>query len=228
MFNFGKRSGQPSTPKADASAAAAAASAGDPQLLRLNRDFLALLLHSQRQGGDWTQLRLTDGQQQQLSQCDEAALQRMAACGFSLFCLSLHQPGHWQQLVQHAQSAASTVHSPPPALHIEAVRLLECALFYVWHIAQQHPQAGRLSLALAEDTARQIARLDIRQCQWLASQHPELLVPRWRHNPYFWNDLLRYGQTGAAQHFKFARVLGAQLIAQDLEPSAIARLSGMD
>jgi hypothetical protein len=40
--------------------------------------------------------------------------------------------------------------------------------------------------------------------------------------------LLRYGQSGDQQHFKFAQLLGSQLMAQELEPSALLRLSSTD
>ncbi len=206
------------------------------QLLCLNGDFLKLL----RQSSDPTaqasanlrrQLNLPTVQAATLEQCDAAGLQRMAACGFSLFSLSLHRTDIWQPLLRMrpGENLNTTAENDANAALLNAcIGLLECALFLAWHLAQQGSHQGRLLLGMSDDCARLVAQLNLLQCRHIAHTQLQLLSPRWRHHPYFWADLLRYGQHGDPQHFKLARLLGSQLLAQELEPSAILRLSGKD
>ncbi len=211
-----------------------------PQLLRLNVDFLKLLIkcsgapsnagQSLRQ-----QLNLSTVHAAALEQCSETGLQRMATCGFSLFSLSLHRADIWQQAATRSAAGSGAHYGPTSTLpnsHDETSQIctgfVECALFFAWHLAQQQPRDARLLLGMSEDCAVIVARLELWQCRQIAQTHSRLLSPRWRHHGYFWTDLLRYGSNGDLQHFKFARLLGSQLMAQDLEPSAILHLSNTD
>ncbi len=211
-----------------------------PQLLRLNVDFLKLLLRcSQVPAGASQALRqplhLPTVQATALAQCPEAGLQRMAACGFSLFSLSLHRADIWQQAAARCAAVPGPHYGIPlavPNADDETSQIctgfVECALFFAWHLAQQQPRHARLLLGMSEDCAAIVARLELWQCRQIAQTQRRLLSPRWRHHPYFWPDLLRYGNNGDHQDFKFACLLGSQLMAQDLEPSAILHLSNND
>ena len=101
-------------------------------------------------------------------------------------------------------------------------------MFYAWHLAQQAPQQARLLLGMSADTTALFTAMELWQCRHIAHSQHRLLGPRWRHHPYFWSDLLRYAVSGELQHFRFAHLLGSQLMAQELEPSTILRLSSTD
>lgn len=202
------------------------------QLLRLNIDFLRLLQEKSRvpaAGTQRQQLILPAAQAAQLVECSDDGLQRMAQCGFSLFSLSLHQAELWKNAARTA-GQSSPQYALPGAAASGDMRagFMACALFFAWHLSQQAPRAARFLLGMSDDCVAVITGLELWQCSHLAQTHAHLLSPRWQHHAYFWPDLLRYGITGEAQHFKFARLLGSQLMAHELEPSAIMRLSSKD
>lgn len=202
------------------------------QLLRLNIDFLKLLLENRIAESNPVQrqpLNLPVQQAALLAQCCDAGLERMAQCGFSLFSLSLHRADHWQRTVSATVQVDPQYAWPGAQAHgDERIGFMACALFFAWHLSQRAPRSARFLLGMSDDCMAVIAGLEPWQCSHIAQTHSHLLSPRWQHHPYFWTDLLHYGNTGDAQHFKFARLLGSQLMAQELEPSAILRLSSTD
>jgi hypothetical protein len=211
---------------------------GDPatpeqcQLLRLNFDFLKLLRDSSAvptTGVQRQQLALPAAQATLLAQCADDGLQRMAQCGFSLFSLSLHRADIWQHAAR-TETQGDSQYALPGASSSGAARsgFMACALFFAWHLSQQSPRMARFLLGMSDDCVAVITGLELWQCSHIAQTHRHLLGPRWQHHAYFWPDLLRYGTTGEMKHFKFARLLGSQLMAQELEPSAIMRLSSTD
>jgi hypothetical protein len=204
------------------------------QLEHLNRDFLHFVREAQQHGSQrWqSQFGLSPEQNVLLRALSVAELDRLASCGVALFGASFHQPDVWLRLHDHSarrstaeRYAALTTRTEISVQH-SCMSLFQGILFFGWHLAQQAPHAARLSLGMAADTVQVITRLDIWQCQFIACHHNNLLIPRWRHNRYFWSDLLSYGQSGDAQSLRFVRAMSAQLTAHELEPSAIARLTG--
>lgn len=216
---------QPANP----SSGTASVTADQQQLLRLNADFLRLSTVSNQSGAGRPTSTLSPPQTTLLAQCTADGIQRMAGCGFALFSLSLHRPDLWQRAL--ARGTAQDEHYGAPVMQDATGQIrsgfMECALFFAWHLAQR-PRDARFMLGMSEDCAELIANLELWQCRQLAQTQTHLLSPRWIHHPYFWNDLLRYGSGGDARHFKFACLLGSQLMAQDLEPSAILHLSNTE
>ena len=202
------------------------------QLLRLNFDFLKLLRDSgatPTSGIQREQLALPTAQASLLAQCADDGLQRMAQCGFSLFSLSLHRADIWQHAAHTgAQGDSQYALAGGSGNGAERSGFMAVALFFAWHLSQQSPRTARFLLGMSDDCVAVITALELWQCSHIAQTHRHLLLPRWQHHAYFWPDLLRFGTTGEMQHFKFARLLGSQLMAQELEPSAIIRLSSTD
>lgn len=199
--------------------------ADQQQLLRLNADFLRLV------DGNRSQLALTSVQTTLLEECSGDGIQRMAACEFALFSLSLHRPDLWRRALARSNMQEDARHYGLPAGQDEVTGIcsgfMECALFFAWHLARQRPREARFMLGMSEDCAKIVARMELWQCRQLAQTQLHLLMPRWLSHPYFWTDLLRYGSSGDVRHFKFACLLGSQLMGQDLEPSAILHLSSV-
>lgn len=202
------------------------------QLLGLNLDFLRILRAAVAAGPSVVraELRLSDATAARLMQCDTPALMRMAGCGLSLYSLQLHRTDQWQQLAQQSAQAIALEAGPRPphgddALALQVVDFLQCALFFAWHLAQQDAQAARLLLGMSPETAVVLRTLELGQCRHIAQRYTKLLSPRWSHHRYFWPDLLRHGLSGDPAQGKLVQLLGTQLAAQDLEPSAIARLT---
>ncbi len=206
--------------------------ADQQQLLRLNADFLRLAATAARSGTGRATPCLSASQNARLAQCSAEGIERMACCSFALFSLSLHRPDLWQRALTRCTVQEDAQHYGASAASdsTEQIRsgFMECALFFAWHLAQQRPRDARFMLGMSEDCARVIARLELWQCRQLSQTQVHLLGPRWIQHPYFWNDLLCYGGSGDARHFKLACLLGSQLMAQDLEPSAILHLSNTE
>ncbi len=214
--------------------------ANQQQLLQLNIDFLKLLVVANQPDAESTvitrsQLGLPKLQATTLTACSEEALRVMASCGFSLFTFNFHLPDMWERMAKvngeqsSLQRYANDVNGTTSnTVEIAYAGFAECALFFAWHLAQHQPIAARTMLGMREETAAILAPLQLWQCRQIAQRNYQMLMPRWPHNPYFWVDLLRFAETSDEQHFKFARLMGTQLIARDMEPSAFMRVSPVE
>jgi hypothetical protein len=211
------------------------------QLRSLNVDFLRLLrLLQGRKAGKSSQfeLRLTAMQSKAFGSCDLDALQRMADCGFSLYSLSLHCAHQWQRLAEYSARAAALQRKAAACAVLESsfarnaatplttalLNFMNCAVFFAWHLAQQADQTARLMLGMCDESSNTLRAMDLWQCGYVAQHYQQLLTPRWQFNRYFWPDILRYGLNAEVEYLRFAQLLGTQLIAQDLEPGALAML----
>lgn len=203
------------------------------RLQQLNLDFLKLL---QLTPADTPTLPSLDAAHMGLLQplCHQS-LASMANCDFALFDLGLYRIETWQSRVQSVKTADPLrryAAATPSTDADETIRSLREAwqgfaadvLLFAWHLAQQ-PHNARLLLGMREEVATLLQQLEPWQCRQTVQGHPQVLAARWRDNPYFWPDLLRYGCSGEQRYRQFALLLGAQLIAKDLEPSAIMRCS---
>jgi len=209
------------------------------QLLQLNIDFLKLLMVANQPEAESTvitrsQLGLPKLQAVTLTNCSEEALRTIASCGFSLFNFNFHLADMWERMAKvsseqtSVQRYANDINSASNAVEVAYAGFAECALFFAWHLAQHQPIAARTMLGMREETAALLAPLQLWQCRQIAQRNYQSLAPRWPHNPYFWVDLLRYAETNDQQYFKFARLMGTQLIARDMEPSAFMRVSPVE
>jgi hypothetical protein len=209
------------------------------QLMQLNIDFLKLLIVANQPEAESSvitrsQLGLPKLQAKALTECSDEALRIMASCGFSLFNFNFHLADMWERMakvsvdqssVQRYSTDANLAGNP---VEVAYAGFAECALFFAWHLAQHQPIAARTMLGMREETASILAPLQLWQCRQIAQRYYQSLAPRWPHNPYFWVDLLRYAETNDEQYFKFARLMGTQLIARDMEPSAFMRVSPVE
>lgn len=234
-----KRTSASAQPAAKSEAAPASLSATQQQLLQLNFDFLKLLIASCQHSAELnsvsrSQLSLPTVQAVTLANCSDETLRLMAACGFSLFTFNFHQADVWERLalntaqrssVQRYSAEQNDSTSRHAGVENAYAGFAECALFFAWHLAQHDTSDARLILGMREETAAVLAPLELWQCRQMAQRNYQLLTPRWPHNPYFWVDLLRYGDTRDEQHFRFVKLMGTQLIAKDLEPSALFRVT---
>jgi hypothetical protein len=206
------------------------------QLHGLNLDFLLVLQSIQQapQRSSYHGLCLADPIAKLLLACDHSGMQRMASCDVSLFSLQWHRVDEWTRLAEHSalsrtqplSQQSSDIASDSTTQSV--LNFIQCAVFFGWHLAQHDEQAARFMLGMSPETATVMRTLDLWQCRYIGQHYQKLLAPRWLHNRYFWTDLLQYGRSGNPDHLKLVQLLGTQLMAQDLEPSAIARHSVAD
>ncbi len=148
----------------------------------------------------------------------------LAALPYTLYSLGFEDEKLWRTLAQPAALAASLSmserYAQPHSASLQA-SLCEVALLYAWHVATSSPLAARLIYAMPESVAQRLTAAPPWYVRRLAVHHASLLMPRWPTNPGFWPDLVRFAAAGDQQRLGTAKVLGSQLIAAELQASAL-------
>lgn len=148
----------------------------------------------------------------------------LAALPYTLYSLGFEDEKLWRSLAQPAALAASLStserYAQPHSASLQA-SLCEVALLYAWHVATSSPLAARLIYAMPESVAQRLTAAPPWYVRRLAVHHASLLMPRWPTNPGFWPDLVRFAAAGDQQRLGTAKVLGSQLIAAELQASAL-------
>ena len=192
----------------------------------LNLDYMELLA-AERNAVD-----ACDGQLQHLpsklhaaiAEMSPAARASLAALPYTLYSLGFEDEKLWRALAQPATLAAAMSmrerYTQPRDAPLQA-SLCEVALMYAWHVATSSPLAARLIYAMPEAVAERLMAAPPWYVRRLAVHHASLLLPRWPTNPGFWPDLVRFAVADDQQRLATAKVLGSQLIAAELQGSAV-------
>jgi hypothetical protein len=192
----------------------------------LNLDYMELLV-AERNAVD-----ACDGQLQHLpsklhaaiAEMSPAARASLAALPYTLYSLGFEDEKLWRALAQPATLAAAMSmrerYTQPRDASLQA-SLCEVALMYAWHVATSSPLAARLIYAMPEAVAERLMAAPPWYVRRLAVHHASLLFPRWPTNPGFWPDLVRFAVADDQQRLATAKVLGSQLIAAELQGSAV-------
>ena len=159
----------------------------------------------------------------QLENLDTAARGVLARCPFSLFNARFHDGHFWADhaRVTALHEAALRFSNDHPGSS-DAAAFADLALFYAWHLVQSNPLAARILLGMAEQTLTVFKQLPLARIQQLASEHPQLVTPRWAQRTPFWRGLLYVAQAGAAERIADMRLLGIQMIASELAKSGLS------
>lgn len=193
------------------------------RLVSLNLDYLQMLLvegsgSEQASEAEW----ITE-----LACAPESRLHDIAQCSFSLFTACLHQAHLWRQVAAEADRGRTSRYAPALSRAPTRSVFLQCVLFYAWHLAQVDRGSARSTLGLSDEVAEILLSFELWQLRRAALEYPQLLAPRWAGNACFWPDLIQYARDGNRQFLDYARLLGTQLLAQDLEPSSIEHLTSL-
>jgi hypothetical protein len=192
----------------------------------LNLDYLELLTAEHNAG------HASEGQLQHLPHKLHAAIAALlpparlslAALPYTLYSLGFEDEKLWRSLAEPAALATSLSMSEryarPYSASLQA-SLCEVALLYAWHVATASPLAARLIYAMPESVTQRLTAAPPWYVRRLAVHHASLLMPRWPTNPGFWPDLVRFAALGDQQRLATAKVLGSQLVAAELQGSAL-------
>jgi hypothetical protein len=148
----------------------------------------------------------------------------LATLPYTLYSLGFEDEKLWRSLAEPNAVAASLSMSERYAQpHTSSVQasLCEVALLFAWHVATSSPLAARLIYAMPESVTQRLTAGPPWYVRRLAVHHESLLMPRWPTNPGFWPDLVRFAAAGDQQRLATAKVLGSQLIAAELQGSAL-------
>jgi len=196
------------------------------RICELNLDYLELLAAEQSTSAT------SEGQLQYLPCKLHAAIAdlapparaALAALPYTLYSLGFEDEKLWRSLAEPAALAASLSvterYAQPRDASLQAA-LCEVALLYAWHVATSSPLAARLIYAMPETIAQRLTAAPPWYIRRLAVHHASLLMPRWPTNPGFWPDLIRFAAAADGQRLATAKVLGSQLIAAELQGSAL-------
>jgi hypothetical protein len=148
----------------------------------------------------------------------------LATLPYTLYSLGFEDEKLWRSLAEPSAVAASLSlserYAQPHASSLQA-SLCEVALLFAWHVATSSPLAARLIYAMPESVTQRLTAAPPWYVRRLAVHHESLLMPRWPTNPGFWPDLVRFAAAGDQQRLATAKVLGSQLIAAELQGSAL-------
>jgi hypothetical protein len=192
----------------------------------LNLDYIELLATEHNAGST------SEGQLQHLP-CKLHALiagllptarSSLAALPYTLYSLGFEDEKLWRSLAEPAALASSLSmserYAQPHSTSLQA-SLCEVTLLYAWHVATSSPVAARLIYAMPESVAQRLTAAPPWYVRRLAVHHASLLMPRWPTNPGFWPDLVLFAAAGDHQRLATAKLLGSQLIAAELQGSAL-------
>ena len=192
----------------------------------LNLDYIELLTaeHNAADASDGQLQHLPCKLHAAIAEMSPAARASLAALPYTLYSLGFEDEKLWRALAQPATLAASMSmrerYTQPRDASLQA-SLCEVALMYAWHVATSSPLAARLIYAMPEAIAERLMAAPPWYVRRLAVHHASLLLPRWPTNPGFWPDLVRFAVADDQQRLATAKVLGSQLIAAELQGSAV-------
>jgi hypothetical protein len=143
----------------------------------------------------------------------------LAAAPFTLYSLGFEDERFWRTACAMQAQALGQRYSSASGASLQGP-FCELALLHAWHVATSSPLAARMVYAMPEATAYRLAATPLWQVRRIATDHPDLLAPRWPTNPAFWPDLVHFAAAGDVHRLRTAQLLGHQLIAAELECAA--------
>lgn len=189
----------------------------------LNRDYLELLIaeHAAAECGSQLQ-HLPVRVRATISSLSHTARMLLARTPYTLYSLGFEDEQLWQAACERA--AQSDEGSIVQRYAREGGESAQCAfsklaLLHASHVAATNRLGARVAYAMPDATARRLMAAPLWQVRCIATDHPELLLPRWPTNPAFWPDLVKFAAHGDTRRLAMVQLLGSQLIAAELELS---------
>lgn len=188
---------------------------GDALLARvhqLNKDYVELLL---QQPADSCGLpaALLHG----LAQLPEPARVQLGTVPYALFSLGFEDPPLWDCILESGAPPEASAHRYAVTAVCSADVFCETALFFAWHTAVLNRLAARFLFAMSDALVERFVHTPLSRLRHIAAEFPYLMQPRWRTNPCFWLDLVRFSATQDWSHLKLTQLLGMHLTAIDLD-----------
>jgi hypothetical protein len=187
----------------------------------LNLDYLDLVVAEHTSNCNAVR-RLPDRVLDALVECTLEQRQALATATYSLYSLGFEDQYFWQAALRMADEPIEAKYGVLSASIVEAA-FCEIALMHAWHVAQSQPIAARVLYGMPTAIVNGMSVAKLWQLKRIAADYPGLLIPRWPTNPRFWPDLIKFARSGDLQRLHTAQQLGRQLMAVELQASAMPR-----
>jgi hypothetical protein len=187
----------------------------------LNLDYLDLVVaeHSWNRS---SVRRLPDRVVDMLAGCSPEQRQRLASATYSLYSLGFEDQCFWQAALRSADASIEAKYGVLSSSVVEAA-FCEVALMHAWHVSQTQPIAARVLYGMPAALVNRMNAVKLWQLKRIAADYPGLLIPRWPSNPYFWPDMIKFARSGDLGRLHAAQQLGRQLMAVELQESALPK-----
>jgi|GEM_PF-716681 hypothetical protein len=185
------------------------------RLYELNFDYLELALVEHRDARADGPHHLPRNVAQSLAECPIEARRALARTTFSLYALGFEDQHFWRKAL-HAGERPIEARYRRESPQTFRTSFCELALLHAWHVAVTQPVAARMVYGMPQDVVQRMERARLWQLKRIASDYPELLMPRWPTNPCFWPDMVRFARLGDQRRLSMTQQLGHQLIAAEL------------
>jgi hypothetical protein len=172
------------------------------ELHALNREFVSLLVSEASANGN---MDLPETVLHSLRLLSRPQLEALAQSPYALFDLGLEDRhcGSWS--ISRCRVAVDT------STYRARCDFVRTALHFAWHAARTELRLARFIVGIGDATAKQLANLSVVDVAGVASLLVGRLVARWRGNPCFWPDLVRFVSLQAEDSLQASKLLGCQL-----------------
>jgi hypothetical protein len=192
----------------------------------LNLDYVELLIAEHAAPSAAAQLQHLHGSvPAAIAALTPAASLALAATPFTLYSLGFEDEVSWLAVCERVPASLAERYARIEATSLQA-SFCELALLHAWHVATSNKLAAKVLYAMPDAISVRLAATPLWQIKRIASQHSELLLPRWPTNPAFWPDLVQFASLNDSRRLATAQLLGSQLIAAELEWSSGMRGAG--
>ena len=144
----------------------------------------------------------------------------LAASPYLLVDARFEDESHWRALTLRVGPELQQRFSQPLFVGPGASDFIRRVLMFAWHMARTHPRQARVVLGMTPACADLIARLRLKDLDWLAQSRPGCVRLRWEREPRLWRHLLRGTPLPECETLTHAGLRGLQLLASQALCSA--------
>ncbi|GFE82471.1 hypothetical protein GCM10011487_44710 [Steroidobacter agaridevorans] len=144
----------------------------------VNRQFLRLLLQSER-------ISNFSAISEILTSAHDVVPHLIEACPFTLFDLRFRDGTAWRKLAQ-----AMTNDSIPSAEPSAVVGLVNSATVLAWYAARRWPTEAGLLLGATDEVLMALQSVELTQLQTVSARHADWIRPRWTDKISAWLELV--------------------------------------
>jgi hypothetical protein len=185
------------------------------ELASINRVFLDLIVRGAMSRGSTRvpAMGLSADVVRRIASLDDAGLENITRCPFSLCSYGFHDLEAWHALLRK-QVRDSDRRSPGALLNTAQSQFVIMSLGVVREMAANETHAAALFFGMPRELGVSFARLDLAQLPAVAESAARRMHARLARHPSFWSELIGASADGSPVRLGAARDLGLQLTLQ--------------